>query len=156
MSTTTNFKRSALVAVAALGMGLLSSTPSQAAFTGAAGSQLTVTSAAGTGSLTGAASDSTTAATVSVTGLALAASDSYTIVTAKKSWPALMTGTSTPQLLLMLKDTATSTGKTVATATTAAGTAFTTTTDSATTVIVGDAGAGTNVYVASSFYAFQD
>jgi len=31
MSTTTNFKRIALVAVAALGMGLLSSAPSQAA-----------------------------------------------------------------------------------------------------------------------------
>jgi hypothetical protein len=137
-------------------MGVLSSVPSQAAFTGAAGSQLTVTSAAGTGALTGAASDSTTAATVSVTGLALAATDSYSIVTAKKSWPALTTGTATPQLLLMLKDTATSTGKTVATATTAAGTAFTTTTDSATTVIVGDANGGTNVYVASSFYAYQD
>jgi len=156
MSTTTNFKRIALVAVAALGMGVLSSVPSQAAFTGAAGSQLTVTSAAGTGALTGAASDSRTAATVSVTGLALAATDSYSIVTAKKSWPALTTGTATPQLLLMLKDTATSTGKTVATATTAAGTAFTTTTDSATTVIVGDANGGTNVYVASSFYAYQD
>jgi hypothetical protein len=137
-------------------MGVLSSAPSQAAFSGAAGSQLTIAVTNGTGSLTGAASDTTTAATVSVTGLALAATDSYSIVTAKKSWPALTTGTATPQLLLMLKDTATSTGKTVATATTAAGTAFTTTTDSATTVIVGDANGGTNVYVASSFYAYQD
>ena len=49
MSTTTNFKRIALVAVAALGMGVLSSAPSQAAFSGAAGSQLTLAVTAGTG-----------------------------------------------------------------------------------------------------------
>ena len=53
MSTTTNFKRIALVAVAALGMGLLSSAPSQAAFSGTAGSQLTITVVNGTGSLGG-------------------------------------------------------------------------------------------------------
>ena len=43
MSTTTNFKRIALVAVAALGMGVLSSVPSQATFQGVAGSRVTVT-----------------------------------------------------------------------------------------------------------------
>ena len=83
MSTTTNFKRIALVAVAALGMGLLSSAPSQAAFQGVAGSQLTITAVNGTGTLEGAASDSTTAATVTVSGLALANSDSYTITAIK-------------------------------------------------------------------------
>jgi len=59
MSTKTNFKRIALVAVAALGMGVLSSVPSNAAFTGTAGSQLTVTTVAGTAGLTGAAERAT-------------------------------------------------------------------------------------------------
>ena len=76
MSTTTNFKRIALVAVAALGMGVLSSAPSQAAWSGTAGSSLTLTVANGTAGLTGAASDSTTAGTFGVRGLALAALDS--------------------------------------------------------------------------------
>ena len=156
MSTKTNFKRIALVAVTALGLGVLSSAPSNAAFSGSAGSQLTITATAGTGSLTNAASDSTTAGTVSVTGLALAATDSYSVSTVKKSWPALTSAAATPVLLLMLKDTTTSTGKTVATVTTAAGSALNTTSDSATAVVVGDAGAGTNVYVKSTFSAFQD
>jgi len=96
MSTTTNFKRIALVAVAALGMGVLSSAPSQAAFSGTAGSQLTVTVANGTGSLEGEASDSTTAATVEVNGLALTASDTYSITSTKKSWPSTTTAALTP------------------------------------------------------------
>jgi len=75
MSITTNFKRIALVAVAALGMGLLSSAPSQAAFQGAAGSQLTLSVTNGTGSLEDSASDSTTAGALTVKGLGLAASD---------------------------------------------------------------------------------
>jgi len=109
MSTTTNFKRIALVAVAALGMGLLSSAPSQAAFSGTAGSQLTLAVTAGTGTLEGSKSDSTTAGVVTVSGLALVNTDSYTITSSKKSWPALTTGALTPNLLFMLKDTATST-----------------------------------------------
>ena len=72
MSTTTNFKRIALLAVAVLGMGVLSSTPSQAVFSGTAGSQLTLTVANGTGSLSGSTSDTTTAGTIAVAGLALA------------------------------------------------------------------------------------
>ncbi|CAN2171179.1 hypothetical protein MCETOYE15_00056 [Candidatus Nanopelagicaceae bacterium] len=62
MSTKTTFKRIALVAVAALGLGVLSVAPSQAGVTG-----LTVTTAAGTGSIN--LSDSTTAATITVSGL---------------------------------------------------------------------------------------
>ena len=156
MSTTTNFKRIALVAVAALGMGVLSSAPSQAAFSGTAGSQLTVTATAGTGTLEGTKSDSTTAGLVTVTGLALANSDSYTITSAKKSWPALTTGALTPNLLFMLKDTATSTGASFAKLTSGVGDAvMNLTTDSATSVnAVAPASAPT--YVNSSFFAYQE
>ena len=108
MSTTTNFKRIALVAVAALGMGLLSSAPSQAAFSGAAGSQLTVTVANGTGSLS--KSDTTTAGTVSVTGLALASTDSYTVQAVSKSKPAA--AAAAPRLIFVIVDTLTSTTNT--------------------------------------------
>jgi len=72
MSTKTNFKRIALVAVAALGLGVLSSVPSQAAI-----STGTVTVTNGTGSL--ATSDSTTAALINVKAFADAAMDSVTI-----------------------------------------------------------------------------
>ena len=109
MSTTTNFKRIALVAVAALGMGLLSSAPSQAAFSGTAGSQLTITVANGTGSLSGSASDSTTAGTVTVNGLALASTDSYTVTSSIKSVPALTTLANAPTLVFSLVDTTSST-----------------------------------------------
>jgi hypothetical protein len=111
MSSKTNFKRIALVAVAALGMGLLNSAPSQALFSGTAGAQLTITNVNGTGTLTGAKSDSTTAGTVTVTGLALAASDSYTVTSSIKSAPGVLS--SAPRLLFMGIDTATSTGATV-------------------------------------------
>ena len=109
MSTTTNFKRIALVAVAALGMGVLSSVPSQAAFSGAAGSQLTLSTTAAAGSLSGAASDSTTAGTVSVVGLSLnSTSDSFSVVAVSKSKPAL--ADAAPKLRFHVVDTAASTG----------------------------------------------
>ena len=63
MSTKTNFKRIALVAVAALGLGVLSSVPSQATI-----SSVTVTTANGTATTSG-NYDSLTAATISVTAL---------------------------------------------------------------------------------------
>jgi hypothetical protein len=168
MSSTTNFKRIALVAVAALGMGLLSSAPSQAAFSGTAGAQLTVTVAGGTGTLTGTKSDSTTAGTVSVVGLALAASDSYTVTSSIKSVPATTTIANAPALLFMAKDTATSTGATIQqgaqyTGTTAWGTSSSApsaitagfgVTESNTTV---SATAGSaNTYVNASWRAFQE
>jgi len=156
MSTTTNFKRIALVAVAALGMGLLSSAPSQAAFSGAAGSQLTVTTVAGTGSLTDSASDSTTAGTVTVSGFALANSDTFSVVTAKKSWPATTTGSATPTLNLQYIDTATSTGPVVVSATVGGAQMSTTAlTDSSTAVIASNATAA-NTYIAAKLFAFQD
>jgi len=159
MSTTTNFKRIALVAVAALGMGVLSSAPSQAAFSGTAGSQLTLAVTAGTGTLEGAKSDSTTAGLVTVTGLSLADSDSYTITSAKKSWPALTTGALTPNLLFMLKDTATSTGASFAKITSPVATphnVMNLTTDSATSVNAVAPSSGAPSYVNSSFFAFQE
>jgi len=158
MSTKTNFKRIALVAVAALGMGVLSSAPSQAAFSGTAGSQLTVTITAGTGSLSGAASDSTTAGIVSVSGLALAASDSYTISAVLKSKPAATTAS--PNLVFMLKDTATATGVSTlrginGTETASIDSDMNTTTDSRTSVSA-TAPATPNSFVNSSWYAYQE
>jgi len=79
MSTKTNFKRIALVAVAALGLGVLSSVPSQAQTSG-----LTLTVTDGTSSFT--KSDSTTAATINVTGL-IESADSVTITAVFKSKP---------------------------------------------------------------------
>ena len=78
MSTKTNFKRIALVAVAALGLGLLSSVPSQAA------SQVTLTVADGTSSLS--RSDSTTAASITLAAL-MDQGDSITIQVVMKSSP---------------------------------------------------------------------
>jgi hypothetical protein len=160
MSTTTNFKRIALVAVAALGMGVLSSAPSQAAFSGAAGSQLTLAVTAGTGTLEGTKSDSTTAGVVTVTGLSLADSDSYTITSSKKSWPALTTGALTPNLYFMLKDTLTSTGPSFGRLTNpalqaSAGSPVNLTTDSFTSVNA-VAPAANPTYVNSSWFAFQE
>jgi hypothetical protein len=64
MSTKTTFKRIALVAVAALGLGVLSVAPSSAAVT-----SVTTTVTAGTAGQVGAASDSTTGAQISVSSL---------------------------------------------------------------------------------------
>jgi len=82
MSTKTNFKRIALVAVAALGMGVLSSVPSNAAIVPA---NITLSSTAGTA--TTGISDSSTGAVVTATWLASATTDSMTITVAAKSKP---------------------------------------------------------------------
>jgi hypothetical protein len=77
MSTKTNFKRIALVAVAALGLGVLSSVPSQAVQSSA-----TVTSTNGTDSTRSEYTDSITVgtqATVNVRTFADATYDSYTV-----------------------------------------------------------------------------
>ena len=86
MSTKTNFKRIALVAIAALGMGVLSSVPSQALVVG----DITVTSTAGTA--TKVKSDSTTGATLTVSYTSTAA-DTVTISFASLSKPELATTT---------------------------------------------------------------
>jgi hypothetical protein len=74
MSTKTTFKRIALVAVAALGLGVLSVAPSSAAV-----SAVVVTVANGTAGLNGAASDTVTGAQISVSGLLDEGTDSITV-----------------------------------------------------------------------------
>jgi len=149
MSTKTNFKRIALVAVAALGMGVLSSTPSQAVWTGP-----TVTTTNGTAGLSasGGRTDSTTAGTVSITALSLNGNlDTYTVTSVLKSSP--NSAATTGALLLMLTDTATSTGAAHTVNTTAPYTvaANNYTTDSGTAITVKSVGNG---YVNSQFKAF--
>jgi hypothetical protein len=111
MSTTTNFKRIALVAVAALGMGLLSSAPSQGAILA---DTFTVTATTGA-TATIATSDSTTAATLTVKFLSTAA-DTVSISTTLKSKPAAATVTPSFELFGSATgagvDTTTSTGAT--------------------------------------------
>jgi hypothetical protein len=82
MSTKTTFKRIALVAVAALGLGVLSVAPSSAAI-----SAVSVTTTAGTSSESGGTSDSRTAGSVAVSALLDAASDSITVTLIEKSIP---------------------------------------------------------------------
>jgi len=105
MSTTKNFKRIALVAVAALGMGLLSSAPSQAAI---GGSSIVLTTTAGTAvndPATANQQDSATGATVTVQALiGTAATDSLTVALAGKTKPT--TTVSFPKALIQLVDTA--------------------------------------------------
>jgi hypothetical protein len=100
MSTTTNFKRIALVAVAALGLGVLSSVPSNAAITGSL--SVTVTN----GTATTAALDSTTAGSVKVRWLAGATSDTVAITASLNSKPSTDVGSATLQFTG--KDTSTS------------------------------------------------
>jgi len=112
MSTTTNFKRIALVAVAALGMGLLSSAPSQAAISS---NSIVLTTTAGTAvfdQTTANQQDSNTGALVSVTFLSSAASsvDSVTIELAAKSKPTV--GSTFPKALIQLVDTSGATAMT--------------------------------------------
>ena len=106
MSTTTNFKRIALVAVAALGMGVLSSAPSQAAI---GSTSIVLTTTAGTAvadQSTANQQDSATGALVTVQFLTNAAAslDSVTVELAAKSKPSTSVGY--PKALLQLVDTA--------------------------------------------------
>jgi hypothetical protein len=85
MSTKTTFKRVALVAVAALGLGVLSVAPSSATV-----SALTVTTTAGSAtalSSTTVKADSTTAAAVTVSGLLGATADTVSVTFFEKSVP---------------------------------------------------------------------
>jgi len=105
MSTKTNFKRIALVAVAALGLGVLSSVPSQAAVVGLP----SVTATNGTATIQ--TSDSTTAATLTVKFNATAGADSLSISATLGSKPAGAAG-ATDSVMTTVADTATSTGAT--------------------------------------------
>jgi len=99
MSIQTNFKRIALVAVAALGLGVLSSVPSQAAITGT----IAVTNT--NGEATTSLADSTTAGSIKVRWLATDAADTVGISAAMNSKP---TGATTNNINLYPYDTATS------------------------------------------------
>jgi len=114
MSTKTNFKRIALVAVAALGVGLLSSVPSQATVEGTP----VVTVENGTAGVTGQRSDSTTAATIAVRYFATATTDTATITLTLGTKPATgsnyTTGSGT-NLRVTALDSALATGETTLT-----------------------------------------
>jgi len=108
MSTKTNFKRIALVAVAALGMGVLSSAPSQAIIP-ATSISLTASATAGSVATVTASTDSTTGATVTLTFLAQTTNtDSVTLTVAPKSKPAA--AAAYPTAVFTVTDTSTSTG----------------------------------------------
>jgi len=129
MSTKTNFKRIALVAVAALGMGVLSSAPSQAVIP-VTSLTLTASATAGTAAVgggngaatnIGAISDSTTGASVTVSFLGVTAlTDSVSLTIAPKSKPAL--AAEYPTALFTVVDTSSSTASPVVTQNIAAGT----------------------------------
>jgi trimeric autotransporter adhesin len=102
MSTKTTFKRVALVAVAALGLGVLSVAPSQAAV-----SSLVVTATAGAnGNTAGTVIDTTTAARFTVTALTSESSDSISVTAVRKSGPV---GSSASTAKLAYADTGTAT-----------------------------------------------
>jgi trimeric autotransporter adhesin len=102
MSTKTTFKRIALVAVAALGLGMLSVAPSTAAISG-----LSVTTGAGSaGNTAGTVADTTTAASINVSALLTLNSDTLTVEVSRKSFP---TGGSGITAHLGFTDTTTST-----------------------------------------------
>ncbi len=83
MSKTTFFKRIAVTAIAALGLGILSVAPSHA---GAGTPTLTVAAGSATYE-TGGANDTATAAFITITGLLGTSLDSYTVSFARKSAP---------------------------------------------------------------------
>jgi len=100
MSTTTNFKRVALVAVAALGLGVLSSVPAQAVINAPAIAVTNGTAALGSGT------DTATAAIIAVTGLATVGSgDSITVTFINKG--VQPNTSSVPRMQLLDTNTAT-------------------------------------------------
>jgi trimeric autotransporter adhesin len=116
MSTKTTFKRIALVAVAALGLGVLSVAPSSAAVL-----NLTAVTTAGTATTT--TSDSTTGAALAVRYTSNAAGDSVTITSFVSAAPTASALAAAPRISVLLLDTATSSGvPTVGTLGTGAGT----------------------------------
>jgi len=101
MSTKTNFKRIALVAVAALGLGVLSSVPAKATFLTAP----TIT-IGGTATATKARADSTTAAAITVS-FNTDAADTVVLTATPQSYPAL--ATAVPSVNIVFGDTVGST-----------------------------------------------
>jgi len=104
MSKTTFFKRVALTAIAALGLGMLSVAPSQAV----AGVPTIVVGAGSASVTSGNGQETATAATIDVSGLITDSRDSYTVVVTQKSGP-----TTGGTFVFALMDTTTSVGSTV-------------------------------------------
>jgi trimeric autotransporter adhesin len=118
MSTKTTFKRIALVAVAALGLGVLSVAPSSATVSGLA---ITVTNGTSSNSTEGFTSDSSTGAVVTVAGLLDTVGDTVTVSFVNKSVPAAA-GSAFSRLYFM--DTTTPTTSTLVDSHTALATAW--------------------------------
>ena len=89
MSTKTTFKRVALVAVAALGLGVMSVAPSSA-------SVINLTATTVNGTATTATSDSTTAGSMRITFTGTAALDSVTVTSYISSQPSTTSLSPTP------------------------------------------------------------
>jgi len=133
MSTKTTFKRITLVAVASLGLGLLSSVPTQAALTIAP--TLTITN----GTANTSVADSRTAGTVKVYALATDTTDSVVVTAVLKTKPA---GAASPLMTFTIQDTLTSTTHTKFYGTTSAGSEITSRTESNTAITLDASGAG--------------
>jgi len=106
MSTKTTFKRIALVAVAALGLGVLSVAPSSAAVSGATISGSDATVSLRSGSTTLADSDTNTAAKVTISSVITDAADTITVAFYSKSKPS---GAAAPTVGVTVADTASTT-----------------------------------------------
>jgi trimeric autotransporter adhesin len=100
MSTKTTFKRIALVAVAALGLGVISVAPSSAAV-------INLTAVVANGTATTAASDSTTAATLAIKYTSQGVNDTVTVSSYVSAKPSASGNLTT--LVMIQLDTATST-----------------------------------------------
>jgi hypothetical protein len=117
MSTKTTFKRIALVAVAALGFGVLSTVPSSATV---AGATVTVTNGAASTLL----ADSTTAATITLGWTATAGvTDSFTAQVAYRALAPVSAAAATPKILYSDSSTSTTNNIVVDTETVGTGTA---------------------------------
>ena len=151
MSTTTNFKRIALVAVSALGLGVLSTVPANASVIV---SSITSSSVAGTSKTVQGATgqDSSTAATLTVSFQATTGStDTMQVTIVPKSKPG--NATSFPTVLLQLADTVTAGSSGLTTITGAAANAQVSNTESSTAVGIN---AAANSVAAATFRVFKD
>jgi trimeric autotransporter adhesin len=151
MSTKTTFKRIALVAVAALGLGVLSVAPSSAAVL-----NLTATVTAGTATTT--TSDSTTGASLAIRYTSTAQNDSVTVTSFVSAAPTANALATAPRISVLLLDTATSSNEAVVrTLGTGAGVlsigATTNVTGDSTTAIVAGSGNAANAANFDLFFA---
>ena len=150
MSTKTTFKRVALVAVAALGLGVMSVAPSSAAV-------INLTTSAVNGTATTATSDSTTAGTVRVTFTGQGNTDSVTVTSYVSSKPLGSAAAAAAKIVVHLADTSTSTVQPVVKEGTTA-----LRSDASTSVVLGDSstvivgGTGTGLNSANFRYYLSD